>query len=332
MTPSSSAAPEQALPVDTFRVRVPATSANLGPGFDTFGLALGRYDEVDAAVSGRGLEVEVSGEAAEDVPRDETHLVVSALLTGLRRWYGEPPGLRVRCRNTIPHGRGLGSSAAAIVAGVVAARELAHHHAAREHIDDREVLELATELEGHPDNVAAALFGGFTLAWVDESGARAVRLRPHDAIVPVVCVPDWPMSTETARGLLPDTVAHADAVFNATRSGLLVAALTQLPERLFEATEDRLHQPYRAAAMPATDALLSDLRAAGIPAVLSGAGPTVLTLCERGRLGRSDVAHVATRGRSAGDGWRVEAPGLDQTGVSVTPVGPSADRADGGRE
>ena len=296
--------------VSAVRVRVPATSANLGPGFDTFGLALGQYDEVDVAVDGVGLVIQVTGEAADEVPRDESHLVVSAMLAAFRRWASEPAGLRVRCCNTIPHARGLGSSAAAIVAGVVAARHLVEDEA----IGDDDVLALATELEGHPDNVAAALAGGFTLAWTGDDGARAVRLTPHPDVLPVVCVPGWPMSTQAARGLLPAEVPHADAVFNAARSGLLVAALTQAPERLLEATQDRLHQPYRAPAMRPTADLLNRLRTRGVPAVLSGAGPSVLALCDRRSHDVSDVADVAAL---AGEEWQVRAPGLDLDGATV---------------
>ncbi|MGH3354535.1 MAG: homoserine kinase, partial [Nocardioidaceae bacterium] len=204
------------------RVTVPATSANLGPGFDSFGLALARYDEVTAEVVDEGLTVEAAGESADAVPRDETHLVVASMLAAFRRWGGEPPGLRVQCRNAIPHGRGMGSSAAAIVAGVEAARRLLDG----EGIAAGEALGLAAELEGHPDNVAAALAGGLTLAWTERETVRSLRLEPHRSVRPVVCVPGWPMSTDTARGLLPDQVPYRDAVFNASRSGLLVAALT----------------------------------------------------------------------------------------------------------
>jgi len=319
--------------VPAVRVRVPATSANLGPGFDTFGLALGAYDEVDVAVGGDGLMVEVVGEAADEVPRDESHLVVSAMLAAFRRWGSDPPGLRVRCRNSIPHARGLGSSAAAIVAGVVAARALLADaegaDGAAHGIGDDEVLALATELEGHPDNVAAALAGGFTLAWTGDQGARAVRLSPHAAVLPVVCVPGWPMSTTTARGLLPAQVPHADAVFNASRAGLLVAALTQAPERLLEATQDRLHQPYRAAAMQPTANLLDGLRSRGIPAVLSGAGPSVLALCDRRRHEMSDVSELAAR---ADEDWRVWSPGLDLDGAASGPLGDWNERGNGGGE
>jgi homoserine kinase len=312
--------------VSAVRVRVPATSANLGPGFDTFGLALGEYDEVDVAVGGGDLVVEVSGEAADEVPRDESHLVVSAVLAAFRRWGSEPGGLRVRCRNSIPHARGLGSSAAAIVAGVVAARALL---ADADAVGDDEVLGLATELEGHPDNVAAALAGGFTLAWTGDEGARAVRLGPHEDLLPVVCVPGWPMSTTTARGLLPAQVPHADAVFNASRAGLLVAALTQTPERLLEATADRLHQPYRAAAMQPTADLLDRLRSRGVPAVLSGAGPSVLALCNRRVHEMSDVSELAAR---AGEDWRVLSPGLDLDGAVSRPLRVWAEDGNGGGE
>jgi homoserine kinase len=294
-------------------VRVPATSANLGPGFDTFGLALARHDEVSAALGGDGLRVEVSGEAADSLPRDPSHLVVSAMLAAFRRWHAEPPGLQVRCRNAIPHSRGLGSSAAAIVAGVVAARALLAETGGAGEVQpgDSDVLELAAGLEGHPDNVAAALSGGFTLAWAGEAGTRSVRLAPHAAVLPVVCVPGWEMSTTAARGLLPQEVPHRDAVFNASRAGLLVAAVTQRPETLLEATEDRLHQHYRAPAMRPTADLVADLRAHGFAAVVSGAGPTVLALCDRRRQTARDVAALA------GGDWRVEALEPDLSGAVV---------------
>ncbi len=307
------------------RVRVPATSANLGPGFDSFGLALGWYDEVTAEVASDGVTVEVDGEAAAAVPRDASHLVVASMLAAFRRWAAEPPGLRVRCHNSIPHGRGLGSSAAAIVAGVVAARALL----GEDGVDEVDVLALAAELEGHPDNVAAALHGGFTLAWEAESGARCVRLAPHPAVLPVVCVPDWPMSTEAARGLLPPTVPHADAVFNSARSGLLVAALTERPELLLEATRERLHQRYRAAAMPPAAELLAELRTHAIPAVLSGAGPTVMALCDARRHDSGRVAEVAEGARrDCGDAagrWRVESPPVDLEGARVQWLARSAE-------
>ena len=187
---------------------------------------------------------------------------------------GQPPGLALRCANRIPHGRGLGSSAAAIVAGILAARALTDGGADRLPLDA--VLKLATDIEGHPDNVAACLFGGLTIAWTGDDGAAAIRLSPLHMIVPAVLVAPEPLSTEAARGVLPSSVPHADAVANAARSALLVAALTSAPHALLEATRDWLHQPYRAGVMPVTADLVGRLRGAGVPAVVSGAGPSVL--------------------------------------------------------
>ncbi|RZS87115.1 homoserine kinase [Motilibacter rhizosphaerae] len=257
-------------------VRVPATSANLGPGFDALGLALGLHDELDAEVLPGTLEVHVTGEGAEDVPRDSRHLVVRALAAAFSAAGAELPGLRLTCRNRIPHGRGLGSSAAAVVAGVLLGRELLAE-LGHGPLDDAAALELTTALEGHPDNVAPCLLGGFTIAWTDER-ARAVRLDPHPAVRAVAYVPEQPVSTEHARSLLPAVVPHADAAYNAGRAALLVEALTRSPHLLLAATEDRLHQAYREPAMPASAALVAALRSSGAAAVVSGAGPTVLAL------------------------------------------------------
>lgn len=268
----------------TVRVRVPATSANLGPGFDAFGLALDLCDEVEVSTRPAGLAVAVAGEGADVIPRDASHLVVRALLAGLDELGVRVGGLALRCTNRIPHGRGLGSSAAAIVAGLLAARELA---GARR--DDEWLLRQASTTEGHPDNVAAALLGGFTIAWTDGAagGARAVRLEPDRRVRAVVFVADTPLATTVARRLLPASVPHPDAARTAGRAGLLVEALTRRPDLLLPATEDVLHQPYRAAAMPASAQLLARLRAAGVPAVVSGAGPSVLALGTADTLARA---------------------------------------------
>src|SRR6202042_1542146 len=253
------------------RVRVPATSANLGPGFDALGLALGLYDEVDAWVCESGLSIEISGEGADLAGVGEDHLIVRAMRTAFAVTGGQPPGIGLRCVNRIPHGRGLGSSAAAIVSGVLAARALTDDGAAR--LPDDAVLRLAAGLEGPPDNVAACLLGGLTVAWTGPDGPRAVRLSPRPAIVPAVFIAPEALSTEHARGVLPETVPHADAAANAGRSALLIAALThQLAsdtasdpgaplETLLDATQDRLHQPYRAQVMPETAQLVARLRA-----------------------------------------------------------------------
>jgi homoserine kinase len=256
-------------------VSVPATSANLGPGFDTLGMALSHYDHYTAEVTGSGLEIDIRGEGEKEAPRDENNLVFKALRLVFDSLGEKIPGLKISCENNIPHGRGMGSSGAAVAGGVMlAAGLLAQKH----QLTEQQLLEFATELEGHPDNVAPALFGGLTIAWVDDSGPHHKKLTVHRGISPLVLVPSNQMSTKLARSLQPDSVPHTDAVFNVSRSALLVAALTQSPELMMAATEDKLHQSYRAAAMPETSALISALRASGHPAVVSGAGPSVLVL------------------------------------------------------
>ncbi|MEH1013888.1 homoserine kinase [Micromonospora sp. CPCC 206060] len=256
------------------RVRVPATSANLGPGFDALGLALALHDDVSAEVTGAGCQVAVSGEGAGELPADESHLVVRAMRAAFDALGGQPAGLAVTAVNRIPQARGLGSSSAAIVAGIQLARGLVE--GGTEQLDDAAALRLAAELEGHPDNVAPCLLGGFTIAWTEPTGARAVSLTPAAGVRPTVFVPTGRGLTSVARAALPPTVPHADAAFNAGRAALLVPALTSDPSLLFAATADRLHQDYRAAGLPSTAALVNGLRAAGVPAVVSGAGPSVL--------------------------------------------------------
>ncbi|MBB1255099.1 homoserine kinase [Streptomyces alkaliterrae] len=295
------------------RVRVPASSANLGPGFDAFGLALGLYDDVVVRVAESGLDIDIAGEGADTLPRDESHLLVRSMRAAFDVLGGQPRGLEVVCANRIPHGRGLGSSSAAICAGIVAARAVTTGGAER--LDDAAMLELASEIEGHPDNVAACLYGGFTLAWTDAGVARAVRMEPAASVVPVVFVPARPVLTETARGLLPRQVPHVDAAANAGRAALLVEALTRRPELLLAATEDRLHQEYRAPAMPESVNLVNRLRADGVPAVISGAGPTVLALTD------GDAAEQVEKiAHAAGEEWAANRLDLDTAGASVLPL------------
>jgi len=294
-------------------VRVPATSANLGPGFDALGLALSWYDDVSAVRSGSVLQVDVSGACAGDVPRDESHLIVRAMDATFAELGEERGGLVLRCENSIPHGIGIGSSAAAVVAGVLLARALAHEGADR--LDDQAVLGLAARLEGHPDNAAAALLGGFTIAWPQPPGARAVRLEPAPSLRAVLLLPDSVLATATARGLLPASVPHADAAHAAARSALLVHAITAEPALLLAATEDRLHQDYREPAMPQTLALVVRLRAAGLAAVVSGAGPSVLVLGGR-ELTETAVA-AALEGTPEGS-WTLRAVDLDRSGAQVS--------------
>ena len=294
-------------------VRVPATSANLGPGFDCAGLALALHDVVAVQVVDAGLSVDVAGEGAEQLPRTERHLLVQALRAAFDRLGGQPRGLEVRCANRIPQSRGLGSSAAAICAGITAARALVL--GGEQSLDDDAALRLAAELEGHPDNVAACLRGGLTLSWSGPDGARAVRLEPSGQLAPVAFVPSSASggSTKKARGMLPETVPHADAAAGAGRAALLTVALTERRDLLLTATEDRLHQQYRAPAQPRTAALVEALRADGVPAVVSGAGPTVLALTTQ--AGREAVA--ARRAR----GWTALPLDVEPVGAGVGPVG-----------
>jgi homoserine kinase len=337
-------------PGHAVRVRVPATSANLGPGFDALGLALTCYDEIEAEVTASGLVIEVSGEGAEAAAAGEGHLVVRAMRAVFARAGAQPPGLRLRCVNAIPQGRGLGSSAGAVVAGVLAAHALAAHALARQAgepavlgaavhyetapedpaVDDpplgNTVLAEAAQLEGHPDNAAACLSGGLTIAWTPGgpgSAPRAVRLDPLQEIRPVVCVPSAAMPTTAARKALPATVPHADAAATAGRSALLVAALTQRPDLLFDATHDLLHEPYRGPLMPASADLIGRLRAAGIAAVLSGAGPSVLALTVTGHTpGPAEVDSIAAE---AGTPWQVSPLDVDRHGAIIQSV-PLGDR------
>jgi homoserine kinase len=356
-------------------VRVPATSANLGPGFDALGMALSLHDDVEVRVTPGGLNLDVSGEgAAEVAAAGERHLVVRAMRAAFDDLgTGQPPGLSLRCVNRIPHGRGLGSSAAAIVAGVLAARALAGAS-----LRSEAALPLASALEGHPDNVAPCLLGGLTIAWLTEHpargepaarggpaavgvnaaagvetaaggsapagvtaadgdpggdggavadgtrvpAARAIRLEPLAELLPVAFIAAEPVSTAAARGLLPATVPHADAARNAGRAALLIAALTTRPEALLDATEDLLHQDYRAPAMPATRELVARLRAAGIPAVVSGAGPSVLAFCTVGPAGDGNGAYLGKLGSIAGEAgihWRISPLGVERRGASVEP-------------
>lgn len=262
----------------TVTVQVPATSANLGPGFDTLGLALSVYDELTvSALAEDRLEINVTGSGASEIARDESNLVYRSMQHVYADAGREIPGVRIAAHNGVPHGRGLGSSGAAVAAGVLAAAGLLKGDVT---FSDDDLLRLATELEGHPDNVAPALFGGLTIAWTNDRGPQHKKLLVHRGVSPLVFVPEFTMSTSLARSLQPTQVPREDAVFNVSRSALLIAALTQSPELLLEATADKLHQDYRAEAMPETRKLVNALRDAGFAAVVSGAGPSVLVLAD----------------------------------------------------
>jgi homoserine kinase len=299
------------LPRTVASVRVPATSANLGPAFDCAGLALTCYDVVEFALAPAGLSVEVRGAGAGDLPSDESHLVVRAFRAACDELGWTPSGLRVVADNGIPQGRGMGSSAAAVVAGVVGAWALCPDV---EEIDDDAVLRLTTELEGHPDNVAPCLLGSATLSWMTAEGVGAARIGVNAQIAPVLFVPTDTLSTHVARGLLPDLVPHADAAYNAARAALLVHALSADPALLYEATDDRLHQRQRAAAMPESIDLVDRLRADGHAAVVSGAGPSVLVLA----VSPDDNAAEAPLRRFTPPGWTVFGLEVDVDGATVS--------------
>lgn len=326
-------------------VRVPATSANLGPGFDALGLALTLHDVVTARITEGGLSIEVSGPGEETAAAGEEHLVVRAMRAAFAELGAQPPGIGLHCVNAIPQGFGLGSSAGAIVAGLLAARALAslagagpgasqedggqdgagqgdagRDGAGRDGLmTEAGLLGLAARLEGHPDNVAACLAGGLTISWTPAAGVRAVRLVPVPGLTPVVCVPGSPLATAEARMVLPPAIAHADAAANSARAALLIAALTHDPGLLMAGTEDFLHQRYRAPAMPATADLIGRLRTAGIPAVVSGAGPSVLAFTVAGsQPGPDAVQQIAGRAQAA---WRVHVLDVDRDGATVEPPG-----------
>ncbi len=299
---------EGLLPGQTVTVQVPATSANLGPGFDCFGLALDWCESVTLDVIEFGYQIDVTGEGADHLPRDESHLILRSALVGLADLGCSAPGLRLSCHNTIPHGRGLGSSSAAIVAGLFAARSLAGRP-----VDPAWLLGHADAIEGPPDHVAAAIYGGFVLAYAGPTGVTVAQARLADAFRVVLFVPETRVATSTARGLLPEQVPHGDAAANAGRAALLVHALTAEPGLLLDATRDWLHQDYRQRAMPESYELMKDLRSRGLAAVISGAGPTVLVLGRAADLaGLEDWARPGFRtiGAGVGPGARVaDAPG-----------------------
>ncbi|MFK0005748.1 homoserine kinase [Paenarthrobacter sp. NPDC090520] len=298
-------------------VKVPGTSANLGPGYDSLGLALSIYDTLTVETLSTGeLEFELSGEGADTLPRDASHLVVRAIDLALARLGYVRGGLRIIADNVNPHGRGLGSSASAVVAAVTAANGLVPEEARK----DRDwILQLTSEIEGHPDNVAPAIFGGLALSWQDSEQYSSTRADVAPSVVPVVAVPDYELSTETARGLLPASVGHHAAAMNSGRAALLVHALTTQPALLLPGTEDYLHQSYRAEAMRPSANLIASLRAAGFAAVVSGAGPTVMVLANGPAEADAITEHinVFTLANTPEVAWRVMTLAVDVEGARV---------------
>jgi homoserine kinase len=330
------------------RVRVPASSANIGPGFDAIGLALGIWDECDVSVTAEpGLRLDIEGEGADELPRNELNLVHQSMMRAWQELHVQAPaGLHVRCRNAVPHCRGLGSSATSIVAGILAAQGLADIAAARDsnrgsqanrgslaNQGDRTTEDtadtvdgtfdgafdrvftnnLAAAIEGHPDNSSASVFGGMTLSWTDDIVAgliHSVPLEVHPDVIPLVFLPAAKLSTASARAVLPAQIPHAVAAMNSARAALLIEAVTRRPEVLLAATREWLHQEQRRPAFPASMAFLDELRAKGHAAVISGAGPSVLVLTTPDHL-----QEACASGDPAV--WRVLQPGIPVTGASL---------------
>lgn len=275
----------------TIRVRVPGTSANCGPGFDTLGVACNIYNELELTLKHRDeMTIEIQGEGAENIPCDHRNIVWRSIQLLLKKAHLEDEfqGAHIRMKNCIPLSRGLGSSAAAIVAGLKAANVLVGNRFSR-----REILQMATDIEGHPDNVAPAIFGGFTISVVHDGHPECFSFVPKMDLKLVVAVPKFPLSTRSARNVLPKQVPLKDAVFNVSRAALLVAALSRGNTRfLAHAFEDALHQPYRAKLIPGMyDVFQAAKEAGALGASMSGAGPCLIafSLAHGDEVGRAMV-------------------------------------------
>ncbi|MDF2571030.1 MAG: thrB 2 [Sporomusa sp.] len=259
---------------NTVKIRVPGTTANCGPGFDAVGIACTIYNDLELTLSNQGgIILEVAGEGTEAIPADASNVVVKAIQMVLTKTGHQANGIKLNMVNNIPLARGLGSSAAAIVGGLVAANALTGSQLTKE-----ELLNMATAIEGHPDNVAPAIFGGITVSIMDSGTAKYLRFLPPKDFSMVAVIPEFNLSTKSARKVLPESVPFADAVFNVSRTALLIGALcTGELKLLLHALEDRLHQPYREQLIPGMAQVLTAARQAGaLGAALSGAGPCLL--------------------------------------------------------
>lgn len=277
----------------TAGVRVPATSGNLGPGFDSMGMAHNVWDEVHVRLTTGSTRVQILGEGREKLPTDESHLIVRAMRRAMDAAGLPQSGIELNCRNGIAQGRGLGSSAAAVVAGLMLVRGLVDHP---EELDDTTLLNLAVEFEGHPDNAAPAIHGGAVISWMNGNESYIAPLKLASELRTTLLVPSAELPTTTARAVLPKQIPHEDGAFNSARAALLVLALEDRPDLLWEATNDRLHQDYRASSMPESASVLKALRNAGWPAVISGAGPSILVF---DKLDQQTVDVLAKRGFKA---------------------------------
>jgi homoserine kinase len=303
------------------KVRVPATVANLGPGFDAVGIAVRMHLEIEIEPRRDSIEISVEGEGAEELPQDSTNLVIRSMNAFFDHIGRRPPGYAVRVRNPIPLAAGLGSSAAAVVGGLYAARAITERN-----VPQIEMVQLATSLEGHADNVLPALLGGLVVCYRTGNGTaegtdlRYFRLEPSERLVPIIAVPREGFSTAEARRALPDDVSFGDAQFTASRAALLVAGLSTGAgaDVLADAMDDRLHEPHRLRLMPETAAVHAELRAAGLPVALAGAGPSLLLIVPRPESAtRAEQIRRVCRERNAG--WRVFVSEWEPDGATVGP-------------
>lgn len=299
------------------KVRVPATVANLGPGFDALGAAVAMHLQIDIEPRRDSVEIMIEGEGAEHLPEDDTNLVIRSMNTFFDHVGRRPPGYAVRVKNPIPLASGLGSSAAAVVGGLFAARAITGRNMAQ-----AEMIQLATSLEGHPDNVMPALLGGLVVCYRGEGGKdlRHFRLEPSERLVPMLAVPAQGFSTAKARKALPADVTFEDAQFTASRAALLVAAISHGAgsEVLADAMDDRLHEPHRLTLMPETAAVHMEVKDAGLPVALAGAGPSLLIVVPRPEVAtRAEQVRRICRGRDAG--WRVFVTEWEPAGATAAP-------------
>ena len=283
-------------------VKVPATAANLGPGFDVLGVALGSYLTIRFSEAARS---EIAGRGRlHPIPDNLTY---RSFMAAFKKAGNRAPQVRIETVGIYPSARGMGASASAIVAGLVGARALGGLD-----LTDGDLAALATEIEGHPDNVLPALYGGLVLS----VGGSSINLQPTDGLAPIVLVAKERFRTGAARKVVPVQLSRGDAIANAAATAALVAILTGTAslDHLMAATEDRMHEPYRLPLMPASQAVHGDLRAAGIATTMSGAGPSLISLVPTEELaGSAETAHELVP-----EGWQVLTPGWDRSGATVS--------------